>query len=189
MKLLNDNAKTVFSLDLAYQILGLPFDVSSNSQYVFSGLKKKSYQTTKRTLEKILNLTKTVSISDLCFKHRIVDSSGVIEKAEKMFKTFKESYKKNVDFNHPQYAAIVVYTICKLEKIKVAKKELQESSNLKSNQWIMLEKEFDHWLVESNFGKESNGKKTKEGSVLRKIEEGEENSESIILQNPCKSQF
>lgn len=174
---LSENAKIILSLDLAFQALRISFDAKNNSQYLQSGLKKSAYQNTKRSLEKILNLGKSVSISDLCIKLKLVESSGIIEKAEKMFKAFKDSYKKTVDFTHPQYAAIIVFTVCKLEKTKVSKKEFQAFSNLKTNQWLLLEKEFESWLIQSNFGKINGKEKSKGGSLLETVKEQAEKGE------------
>jgi hypothetical protein len=174
---LNENAKSVLCLDLASNLLNVPFNVLLNMHYKLAGLKKSAYQNNKKVLEKVLNLGKKLSISDVCYKHNIVDSN-LISKATKLLDAFKETncYKSNVDYDHPQYLTIAVFMACKLEKFKVSKKEFMNSINLKPNQWILLEKEMDGWLAESNFGKTS-GTKRKAGYESLSNEDGGEKGE------------
>lgn len=172
--MLNDNAKSILCLDLASNLLNIPFSVASNQQCKLSGLRKSTYQNNKKILEKVLNLGKSVSLSDVCFKHNIVDTN-VISKTKKLLDSFKEanSYKSNVDYNHPQYITIAVYMACKLEKIKISKKDLMNGANLKTNQWILLEKEFENWLAQSNFGKNSGQKRKTDCEFVKNEENGD----------------
>lgn len=69
---------------------------------------------------------------------------------------------RNVDTTHPQYAAMAVYQMCKLRKIKIQKTKLISYSHLKSSQWALLEKSWEAW-AKNNTDTIQNFQLTKKG--------------------------
>lgn len=142
-KSMNDCAKIVYCLDISCELMNIPFDESSGLRQA-SIRSKSSYQSNRKLLMKLLNLNKKMSISSLILKLGINNLN-----VEKNSKKILDSYAKQnpqADLDHPQYLVMSIYQSCKVEKVKVLKKNLVPLSNLKQNQWTMLEKSWDKWV-------------------------------------------
>lgn len=61
-------------------------------------------------MEKILNLDKQVSVSELCVQLSCTEAREV---AERILHAYKTNDKQCKDITHPQYTAAAVYTSCK----------------------------------------------------------------------------
>ncbi|CAH0551340.1 unnamed protein product [Brassicogethes aeneus] len=137
IKCLNENAKTILCFDLASILLGTPFD--KETAIKLSGLKKSLYNNNHNTLEKVLDLNKQLSISELCVQ---MSCTVVKDIAEDIFDKYKNFDNKIKDLNHPQYAAAAVFTACKLKHVGVNKSQFATVSRLKPAQWKELTEEF-----------------------------------------------
>uniref|UniRef100_A0A182M6L8 Origin recognition complex subunit 6 n=1 Tax=Anopheles culicifacies TaxID=139723 RepID=A0A182M6L8_9DIPT len=169
---LGDYAKVTLCIDLASSLLGLPFD--SDMALKLSGMKKASYANGRRTLEKILDINKTLGIGEICVQ---VGMSQVQKEATNLLEAYKRyagQGQGETDFTHPQYATMAVFQACKRQAVKPPKTKLVTLSHLKPTQWTMLEKNWDKFLTTLPVGKQSGKpKEAQEGdiNVKDKVEE------------------
>lgn len=68
------------------------------------------YQNTLHNVQKLLNVDKEYSISDLCV---LLACSEIKELAENIWTKYKETRPALIDNNHPLYITVSVYTACK----------------------------------------------------------------------------
>ncbi|XP_053671016.1 origin recognition complex subunit 6 [Anopheles nili] len=141
-----DYAKVTLCIDLASSLLGLPFD--GETALKLSGLKKTAYANGRRTLEKILDINKVIGIGEICVP---LGLSQVQQDATKLLEAYKRyttgTGQSEIDFSHPQYAAMAVFQACKKQKVKPPKTKLLPFSHLKPTQWSMLEKNWEKFLT------------------------------------------
>lgn len=151
---LGDYAKATICMDLASSLLGLPFD--NETALKLSGLKKSVYVNNKRTIEKILDMTKSIGIPEICIQLGLnqvqKEAAGMLEE----YKRFVDGNNAEIDFAHPQYAAMAVFQACKKLKVKPQKTKLVPFSHLKPAQWTMLEKNWERFLASSNVAAKAN---------------------------------
>lgn len=141
---LNDSAKVVLCIDISCELINIPFEETAGVK--LSGLKKTSYKNNKKNLIKLLNLNKKVGIPEMILKLGVANSN-VEKTAKKIFDAYKkESFES--DLEHPQFITMSIYQACKIEKVKAPKKSFIAASNLKPNQWNLLEKSWDKWTKE-----------------------------------------
>jgi len=160
---LNDCAKTILCIDISSEFLGIAFDKANGVK--FSSMKKTMYNDRRNLLMKLMNLDKKLNINDFTLKMGVCN--GNVEKAAKtIYETFQKD-SANIDLDHPQYITMSVYQACKKEKVKVAKKEFIAASNLKLNQWCLMEKSWDKWISAIKFSSEEMRKKINENSTER----------------------
>ncbi|KFB36510.1 hypothetical protein ZHAS_00003645 [Anopheles sinensis] len=143
---LGDYAKATICIDLASSLLGLPFD--GEMALKLSGLRKTAYNNGRRTLEKILDVNKTIGINEICVQLGLSqvqkDACGLLE----AYKRYAGG-NSDIDFAHPQYAAMAVFQACKRQKVKPPKTKLVPFSHLKPAQWALLEKNWEQFLTNS----------------------------------------
>ncbi|KAJ8935423.1 hypothetical protein NQ314_012843 [Rhamnusium bicolor] len=108
VKTLSDIAKTILCLDLASSYSGICFD--KDTALKLSGLKKSAYQNNLHTVEKVLELDKPLTISELCVQF---NCTVVKDLAEEILKKYKATDNKIKDLGHPQYVTASVYAACK----------------------------------------------------------------------------
>lgn len=123
--------------------MNIPFDEAAAIRQA-SIRPKSSYQKNRKLLMKLLNLQKKMNISSVILKLNINNSN-----VERNSKRILDSYAQQdptADLDHPQYLVMSIYQACKFDKVKVPKKSLIPLSNLKPNQWSMLEKSWDKWV-------------------------------------------
>lgn len=75
-----------------------------------SNLKKTAYFNSLHIIEKILDLDKPLTISEVCVQ---LSCTVVKDVAEQILKKYKEEDEIGRDFAHPQYTAVAVYTACR----------------------------------------------------------------------------
>ncbi|EFA06374.2 Origin recognition complex subunit 6-like Protein [Tribolium castaneum] len=141
-KTISDVAKIIMCLDLAATALGQGFD--KDTAVKLSGLRKSGYQNNLNNLEKILNLDKPITVSELCVQ---LSCTEVKDLAEKILANYQERDTKIKDLEHPQYVAAAVYTGCKLSNIRVDKIQFRAISRLKVAQWNELLEEFSKFAT------------------------------------------
>ncbi|XP_066149989.1 origin recognition complex subunit 6 [Euwallacea fornicatus] len=137
VKSLNNQAKIVLCLDLASQCLGRHID--KETALLLSGFKKSLYQNHLNTLEKLLELDKIISISDVCVQ---LGCMSIKEDAEAILGKYQKSGNFK-DMEHPQYVAAATYLACKVKKIPLDKQKLVSISRLKPSQWKELVGSFE----------------------------------------------
>ncbi|KAL1501646.1 hypothetical protein ABEB36_006940 [Hypothenemus hampei] len=135
LKTLNDQTKIVLCTDLASQHLGKAFD--KETALALSGLKKSTYHNQLNTLEKILGLDRTLSISDVCIQ---LGCTAIKDLAKDYLEKFRNLGK---DLDHPQYVAAAIYFACKSKKIALDKQKLISISRLRPSQWKELLSSFE----------------------------------------------
>uniref|UniRef100_A0A4Y0BRP8 Origin recognition complex subunit 6 n=1 Tax=Anopheles funestus TaxID=62324 RepID=A0A4Y0BRP8_ANOFN len=171
---LGDYAKVTLCIDLASSLLGLPFD--NDTALKLSGMKKASYANGRRTLEKILDINKTLGIGEICVQ---VGLSQVQHEAATLLEAYKRYAAQGqgeTDFTHPQYATMAVFQACKRAKVKPPKTKLVAVSHLKPAQWTLLEKNWDKFLATVPVGKQlGKPQEAREETVVLK-EKGEESN-------------
>lgn len=175
IQVLNETAKIVLCLDLSSRLLNMEFDDKRSLK--IAKLTKTAYQNNKRILEKVLNLNKILDINEICIKAGLSDSN-VKKTAKKILEAYKKDFHyRNLDFDHPQYVSQAVYQACKVEKVKITKKKMQDCSNLKPAQWISMETEWDKWLQKSPTSLEPT---KKEKTVLQLVQELENETSEVV---------
>nr|XP_040237289.2 origin recognition complex subunit 6 [Anopheles coluzzii] len=145
MSTLGDYAKATICIDLASSLLGLPFD--TDTALKLSGLRKTAYANGRRTLEKVLDINKTLGIGEICVQ---VGVTQVQQEAATLLEAYKQYAGQGgagIDFSHPQYATMAVFQACKRQKVKPPKTKLLPFSHLKPAQWSMLEKNWEKFLA------------------------------------------
>uniref|UniRef100_A0A182MXF9 Origin recognition complex subunit 6 n=1 Tax=Anopheles dirus TaxID=7168 RepID=A0A182MXF9_9DIPT len=142
---LSDSAKATLCIDLASSLLGLPFDTETALK--LSGLKKTAYANGRRTVEKILDISKTLGIGEICVQVGVSqvqrEATGLLE----AYKRYVGQGQGEIDFTHPQYATMAVFQACKRQKLKPPKTKLVPFSHLKPAQWSLLEKNWEKFLA------------------------------------------
>ncbi|ETN60531.1 origin recognition complex subunit 6 [Anopheles darlingi] len=161
---LSDSAKTTLCIDLAAGLLGLPIDTEMALK--LSGLRKTAYSGGRRTLEKILDINRTIGIAEICVQ---LGLSQVQKEATVLLEAYKRyiSGGGQIDFTHPQYATMAVFQACKRLKMKPPKTKLVPFSALKPAQWTLLEKNWEKCLANVDL---SEAKAKVEPSEARMIE-------------------
>lgn len=141
---LGDYAKATICIDIATTLLGLPFDKEIGLK--LCGLKKIPYANAKRISEKILDISQTIGISEICIQHALNQAQKEASAQLENYKRYMGGGSSEIDFAHPQYAAMAVYQACKKLKMKAPKTKLVTASHLKPQQWSKLEKNWENFL-------------------------------------------
>uniref|UniRef100_A0A6M2DQU0 Putative origin recognition complex subunit 6 n=1 Tax=Xenopsylla cheopis TaxID=163159 RepID=A0A6M2DQU0_XENCH len=136
---LSDSAQSVICLDLASSSIGISFDVDHAIK--LSGVKRNTYLSGLRTIEKLLDLAKELTVNELCVQLGV---TSIKEKADLLLTKYKNSH--NCDVTHPQYVAMAVFQACRVGKIKVQRNMIIPFSRLKPSQWSILEKSWSTWV-------------------------------------------
>lgn len=84
-----------------------------------------------------------MGISEICVQLSLTEIQAASKSILEHF--VSSSGLRNIDTTHPQYAAMAVYQMCRLRKIKIQKTKLISFSHLKPSQWAVLEKSWDTW--------------------------------------------
>ncbi|XP_053659068.1 origin recognition complex subunit 6 [Anopheles marshallii] len=177
MSNLGDYAKVTLCIDIASSLLGLPFD--NDLALKLSGMKKTSYANGRRTLEKILDINKTLGIGEICVQVGMSQVQKVATALLEAYKRYAGQGQGENDFSHPQYATMAVYQACKREKVKPPKTKLVALSHLKPAQWTLLEKNWDKILAAVPVGKQLGKNQNRSEEAVAK-EKGEESSGSGV---------
>lgn len=144
---LGDYAKTVICIDIATNLLGSHFDTGTALK--ISGLKKSAYSNHKRTIEKVLDISKQIGINEICVQlglNQIQNKSAELLEQYKVCVAETESAQDH-DLSHPQYAAMAIYQMCLKRKMKSYKQKLISFSHLKPAQWTLLEKNWEKVML------------------------------------------
>lgn len=74
-------------------------------------MKPRSYTSYIELCKKILGLSTSLTIKDLCVR---TNCSSIIDQCEKVYEKYKESDKMGTkNFEHPQYICVLVYVMCR----------------------------------------------------------------------------
>ncbi|XP_041972502.1 origin recognition complex subunit 6 [Aricia agestis] len=140
---MTDTSKVVICLDLAATTLGTHIDQKLAARY--SGLKAPSYCNIKKVVENRLEMNnEQISVSALC---DALQCGGAHSLAQVMLDEYQK-VSVTVDPTLPQYACVAVYHACRMNKIKISKRQIIEKSRLKAAQWSKLDSEFSNFVNE-----------------------------------------
>lgn len=170
-------------IDLAATMLGLPVD--SEIALKLCGMKKSAYANAKRISEKILDISKTIGINEICIQLGLNQAQKEASLMLENYKRYVGGQGSDIDFIHPQYSAMAVYQACKKLKVKPLKTKLVALSHLKAAQWNMLEKNWENFLTsftDMNATGKSNESKTNV-TEQRIIEETSADTRTIGLKH------
>ncbi|XP_055599393.1 origin recognition complex subunit 6 [Uranotaenia lowii] len=154
---LGDYARATICIDLASGLLGLPFDLETGLK--MSGLKKTVYTNSKRTVEKILDISKVFGINEICVQLGLSQVKNEALVLLESYKRFVDGGNVALDLTHPQYATMAVFQACKRLKVKPPKTKLVPFSHLKPAQWALLEKNWEKFMASSALPDSSKTKK------------------------------
>lgn len=181
---IGDYARCVICLDLSTSLYGHEFDsvrivfdtkgspFNNTDDDIFclqqtalklSGFKRPSYLNSRRIVEKLLELSKPMGVSEICVQLSLTEIQSASQTLLDRF--VSSSGLRNIDTTHPQYAAMAVYQMCRLRKIKIQKSKLISFSHLKSSQWAVLEKSWDSWA-------KNNADKLQEFHIAKRTQSG-----------------
>lgn len=110
--------------------------INKESAVQLSGVNKKVYANSFKTLQTLLGLNPTVTIRDLAVQFGCV---GVVEHANLVLQSYRKEFEEKVseasidgvDFSKPLFSGAALYTICKRQKIKVDKTKLVDMTGVR----------------------------------------------------------
>ncbi|KAK8730039.1 hypothetical protein OTU49_008432 [Cherax quadricarinatus] len=122
---LSMSCKAVICLEMAAALTGASVD--KNLVIKLSGLKRPQYVGKSQTVSRLLNVSPTVSVADLCVTH---SATAATDLARRVLTQYEASMSGNqgVDVSLPVYQTAAVLASCKVMKIKVDQRRLFESS-------------------------------------------------------------
>ncbi|XP_036399100.1 origin recognition complex subunit 6 [Megalops cyprinoides] len=122
-------SKAVICLDLAATSMRFPLD----KEYAIklSGLNKKLYQSSLKSMECMLGLESHMGLRDLAVQYGCTEAVTVAAKILKRYEDgLPEAQQRDLDLSKPLFTTAALFTACKCLKIKVDKK-LTASSGAK----------------------------------------------------------
>lgn len=139
---LDETTKVVLSIHIACELMNIPVDTKSAVQ-----LKKSQYNKYKKTILKLLGLDKTMTIDEVIRKLGITHATTVERTAKEIFSVYvkQEAFEDVQDFDVSIFV-MSVYFACKFENVKILKKNIIILSNLRPNQWVLMEQSWEKWV-------------------------------------------
>ncbi|XP_026884093.2 origin recognition complex subunit 6 isoform X1 [Electrophorus electricus] len=124
-------SKAIICLELAAASMKFPFD----KEYAIklSGLNKKIYQSSLKSLECMLGLQSRVGLGDLAVKYGCTDAikmaSQILQRYESSLPTAQQ---QDLDLSNPLFTTAALFMACKCMKIRVDKKLASSSGTKKA---------------------------------------------------------
>ena len=145
LSLSSQTANVVLSLDLASNALGMPF-CSLEEAVKLSSMPKAKYVSQKHTVEKLLNLKKPLSVTDICIKLELDDS--IKQTALKLLQYYESQAQFNDANLNAQNLSMAVFQCCKWKKLKTNKMipTLLAFCDLDKAKWKRLEELWNQWI-------------------------------------------
>lgn len=169
---LNETVKIIISIDCAANSCGNEFD--HDQAIKLSGLKKKEYNRQKELFEKLLDLTKELSLPEICAQLELNDAIKIC--ANRLLTEYKKrnTLLNDVNMQQQMLASMAIFQSCKLKKFKGSniKAKLMHLSKLNSHSWKQLENEWNEWI-------EKYPPQTDQLKVNRNCAETEEEGENL----------
>lgn len=122
-----------------------------------------------------------MGVSEICIQLGLTEIQTTSQTILDQF--VSSSDLRNIETTHPQYAAMAVYQMCKLKKIKVQKTKFISFGHLKPSQWTLLEKSWDAWAKhnQENLKEFQVAKKSRNNTASEATNTGKERAESTSL--------
>ncbi|XP_041456075.1 origin recognition complex subunit 6-like [Lytechinus variegatus] len=182
---LNDSCRAVMCFELAATEHKHPINKESAVQ--LSGVNKKVYANSFKTLQTLLGLNPTVTIRDLAVQFGCV---GVIEHANQVLQSYhkefedkvSEAARDDVDFSKPLFTGAALYTICKRQKIKVDKTKLVEMTGARRGTFDKLCAEMEKHATQL-FGEKKSKQSKRHHSWMDDLEKSFEDGASLPKQS------
>lgn len=125
---LSMSGKAVICLEIAATLASCSFDKTLAVR--LSGLTKPQYVASSQTVSRLLNVSSSVCVADLCVTHSATAARDLAAKVLKQYET-ENKIKGQVDIALPVYQTAAVIAACKVMKIKVDKRRMFETSRSK----------------------------------------------------------
>lgn len=142
---MNDTVKIILSIDCAANSCGNEFD--HDQAIKLSSLKKKDYNRQKELFEKLLDISKELSLTEICAQLELNDA--IKNCATRLLTEFKKKQVYTNDVHSQKFlSSMAIYQSCKLKKCKTLhiKPKLIHISKLSLKLWKQLEQEWNEWI-------------------------------------------
>lgn len=160
------------SIDCAANSCGNEFD--HDQAIKLSGLKKREYNRQKELFEKLLDLTKELSLPEICAQLELNDAIKIC--ANRLLTEYKKRniLLNDVNIQQQMLSSMAIYQSCKLKKFKGSniKAKLMHLSKLNVNSWKQLENEWNEWIEKYSL-------QTDQLKINRNLTETEEEGENL----------
>ncbi|XP_071496798.1 origin recognition complex subunit 6-like [Diadema antillarum] len=138
---MNGTCQAVMCLELASTEMDHPTSRASAVQ--LSGVNKKVYTNSFKTLQTLLDLQPTVTLRDLAVQFGCI---GVVDSAQVILKSYRQSFEKRVteaakdevDFSKPLFTGAAMYTESRRQKIRIDKTKLLDIVGVKRSTFDKL---------------------------------------------------
>ncbi|XP_063608589.1 origin recognition complex subunit 6-like [Penaeus indicus] len=124
---LSMSGKAVICLEIAATLASCSFDKTLAVR--LSGLTRPQYVASSQTVSRLLNVSSSVCVADLCVTHSATAARDLAAKVLKQYEA--EKIQGQVDIALPVYQTAAVIAACKVMKIKVDKRRMFETSRSK----------------------------------------------------------
>lgn len=144
---IKETAKIIICINCAAISCNADFD--RGQAISLSGLKEKEYIRQKELFESLLDLSKKISMDEICAQLGISDV--LKNDAAQLFNEYKKRNAFLSDVENPCFATMAVYQSCKLKGKKdasVHRSKLMQLSKLNNKAWKHLEDEWNKWIEE-----------------------------------------
>lgn len=143
---ISETAKIVICINCAAISCNADFDRGHAISLL--GLKEKDYTRQKELLESLLDLTKKISLDEMCAPLGISDV--LKNDAAQLLNEHKKRYPFISGVENAHFLAMAIYQSCKLKGKKngAIKSKLTQFSKLNGKSWKQLEDEWDKWIGE-----------------------------------------
>ncbi|XP_071785321.1 origin recognition complex subunit 6-like [Asterias amurensis] len=168
----NSSCKAVMCIELAANSMDQPID--KNSLIRISGVTRKVYTTSYKTLENLLELNQNVSVRDLAVQFgclpAVTPALEILARYRKDFDCkMSESTKEDVNFNGPLFTTGSLYTACRHLKIKAEKSKYLAVAGVKRSTFDRLCTELTQHAM-AVIGDKSTSKSKRQGNWLDDLE-------------------
>jgi hypothetical protein len=161
LKHLNDTAKVILCIDISCELLNIPF-ADTKAAIQLSSLRKIDYNKNRKIILKVLNLNKVITIDEIIRKLNVANPDLIQRTAKEIFKYYQKNqpYEEDIKEVHQSIFTMCVNYACKIEKVKLTKKNVLNISALTHTQFNQLEKSWLKWIpdVEKKLTKKENKK-------------------------------
>ncbi|XP_077983364.1 origin recognition complex subunit 6-like [Glandiceps talaboti] len=135
------SCKAVMCLELAASSLDQP--IHKDIAIKLSGIQKKTYNLTLKTLENALDLQPKLTVRDLAVQFGCVQATSLAQQTLKIYETELQKMQlkdedDSIDMSNPMYPSAAIYTACRCSKTKIDKSKLVGIAGVKRSTFDKL---------------------------------------------------